>query len=219
MIIYKTTNIVNEKIYVGQDVHNNPNYLGSGLLLVRAIKKYGKENFKKEAIDVAESLEVLNEKEIYWVKFCNCKVPNGYNLTDGGEGVVGYVWTEEDKNKARDRSLGELNVAKRPEVRKKMREAKLGEKNPMKDPECSGKRKGENNPSKKLEVRKKMSNSLKGRFISEETRKKMSLAKRGKPQTEEVKKKIGESKKGKKREPFSEEWRRNLSKSRKKGKT
>lgn len=48
MIIYKTINIINNKIYIGRDMHNNPNYLGSGYILSKAIKKYNKENFKKE---------------------------------------------------------------------------------------------------------------------------------------------------------------------------
>lgn len=51
MIIYKTTNIINGKFYIGQDSKNDPNYLGSGLLLNRAIEKYGIENFKKEMVE------------------------------------------------------------------------------------------------------------------------------------------------------------------------
>ncbi len=46
MIIYKTTNLVNQKFYVGKDTHNNPNYYGSGKRLKLAIQKYGIENFK-----------------------------------------------------------------------------------------------------------------------------------------------------------------------------
>lgn len=42
MIIYKTTNLINNKIYIGQDKNNNPKYLGSGDLLKKAIKKYEK---------------------------------------------------------------------------------------------------------------------------------------------------------------------------------
>ena len=51
MIIYKTTNLVNGKIYIGKDKNNNPSYLGSGKILKLAIKKYGKENFTKETIE------------------------------------------------------------------------------------------------------------------------------------------------------------------------
>jgi hypothetical protein len=50
MVIYKTTNLINGKIYIGQDSNDNKNYLGSGLKLKRAIKKYSKENFIKEVI-------------------------------------------------------------------------------------------------------------------------------------------------------------------------
>ena len=42
MIIYKTTNLINHKIYIGQDSNNNPNYLGSGHLVKQAINKYSK---------------------------------------------------------------------------------------------------------------------------------------------------------------------------------
>ena len=50
MVIYKTTNLINGKIYIGQDSKNNPKYLGSGVIFLKAIKKYGKENFVKETL-------------------------------------------------------------------------------------------------------------------------------------------------------------------------
>lgn len=54
MIVYKTTNLINNKIYIGKDTHDNPKYLGSGIVLKRAIKKYGKLNFLKETIEIKE---------------------------------------------------------------------------------------------------------------------------------------------------------------------
>ena len=54
MIIYKTTNLVNGKTYVGQDSKNNKKYLGSGKILKSAIKKYGRSSFKKEIIEYPE---------------------------------------------------------------------------------------------------------------------------------------------------------------------
>jgi hypothetical protein len=62
MIIYKTTNLVNQKFYVGKDTNNNPNYYGSGKRLKLAIKKYGIVNFKKETLEVCNTLELLNER-------------------------------------------------------------------------------------------------------------------------------------------------------------
>ena len=47
MEIYKITNLINNKIYIGKDTTSDPNYFGSGLLINRAFKKYGKENFTK----------------------------------------------------------------------------------------------------------------------------------------------------------------------------
>ena len=49
-IIYKTTCLVNYKIYIGQSIRNKNYYLGSGKLLLKAIKKYGKNNFTKEIL-------------------------------------------------------------------------------------------------------------------------------------------------------------------------
>ena len=51
-LIYKTENKINGKIYIGKHITNTigDNYLGSGIYLLNAIKKYGKENFKKRYI-------------------------------------------------------------------------------------------------------------------------------------------------------------------------
>lgn len=88
MVIYKTTNLINGKIYVGKDKHNNPNYYGSGKRLNDAIKCYGKENFKKEIIEYCISYEQMAEREKYWIKELDSMHVNGkgYNLTEGGEG-------------------------------------------------------------------------------------------------------------------------------------
>ncbi len=80
-----TVNLINKKIYIGKDSKNNPKYLGSGLLIKRAIKKYGKENFKKEILEYCETTEKLNEKEIYWIEKLNA-IQGGYNIMKGGEG-------------------------------------------------------------------------------------------------------------------------------------
>lgn len=53
--IYMTTNLINGKKYIGKHKGElNDSYLGSGTLLLRAIKKYGKENFKKEILYISK---------------------------------------------------------------------------------------------------------------------------------------------------------------------
>jgi len=84
MIVYKTTNLINGKIYIGQTTIKNDNYIGSGTVMKEAIKKYGKKIFKKEIIEVCDSIEQLNSREEYWISFYNSFVPNGYNLREGG---------------------------------------------------------------------------------------------------------------------------------------
>ena len=86
MIIYKTTNLINGKIYIGKDSKNNPNYFGSGVIIISALKKYGKENFKKEVLEECTNYDELNEKEKYWIKHFNSTDSNiGYNIREGGD--------------------------------------------------------------------------------------------------------------------------------------
>lgn len=95
MIIYKVTNKIDGKVYIGQTRRSlnqrMSEHLSSGRTSYfdRALNKYGLQSFIVEIIDKAETKEELNEKEQYYIRFFNCKVPNGYNLTDGGEGQVG----------------------------------------------------------------------------------------------------------------------------------
>lgn len=89
MVIYKITNKINNKIYVGKfgrPMCEFKTYYGSGTIIKRAILKYGLENFTKEIIDTATTTPELNEKEIYWISKLDAKNV-GYNLTDGGDGA------------------------------------------------------------------------------------------------------------------------------------
>lgn len=85
MVIYKTTNLLNGKFYIGKDEKNNPEYLGSGKILKLAINKNGKENFNKEILESCETREELNEREIYWINTLSATT-FGYNIADGGTG-------------------------------------------------------------------------------------------------------------------------------------
>lgn len=101
MIIYKTTNLINGKIYVGQDSTNNPKYLGSGLLLEKAFIKYGIENFKKEILEKCSSKKELDLREIFWIEKLNSiNKKIGYNIAKGGSGgdtISGKRKSEKEK--------------------------------------------------------------------------------------------------------------------------
>lgn len=90
MQIYLTTNLVNGKKYVGRDANDRNWYLGSGVFLRQAIKKYGAENFKKEVLEVCESKLHMIEREKWWIKHLNAvNDPNFYNMSykSGGMGI------------------------------------------------------------------------------------------------------------------------------------
>ena len=88
MLIYKITNKLNGMIYIGQTSQTfEERMLGHkyGLLYVdQEINKYGIEHFTFEIIEECDTKEELNERERYWIAYFNCKSPNGYNFTDGG---------------------------------------------------------------------------------------------------------------------------------------
>ena len=80
MVIYKTTNLLNGRYYIGKDEKNNPDYLGSGKILKLAINKNGRENFKKEILEVCQTRKILNDREKYWIKSLSATTL-GYNIT------------------------------------------------------------------------------------------------------------------------------------------
>ncbi|MBR5914131.1 MAG: GIY-YIG nuclease family protein [Selenomonadaceae bacterium] len=88
MVIYKITNLINGKIYVGQTNQSLKkrfqNHKSSNSMLGRDIREYGDENFKIETLETCKTLDELDRREILWIAKLNCKFPNGYNRTDGG---------------------------------------------------------------------------------------------------------------------------------------
>lgn len=102
--IYLTTNIKNGHQYLGKHKWNKPridkSYYGSGNKIVAAIKSYGKQCFKVEILDWANSLDELNQLEINYIKlFANAGFPLYYNIAPGGDGGD-YVslLSEEERN-------------------------------------------------------------------------------------------------------------------------
>ena len=85
--IYLTTCLVNDKKYIGQSINqrNKNTYLGSGVAFKCALRKYGKDNFKKTIlIDNVSCLNELNKLEREFIRKNDCLSPNGYNLDLGG---------------------------------------------------------------------------------------------------------------------------------------
>lgn len=100
--VYLTTNIVNSKKYVGDHSSEilEDNYLGSGEYLKKAFKKYGRNSFTREILEIFPSKEeAFNSQEKYIQKF-NTLVPSGYNISPkGGYGVPDSYLHEETKEK------------------------------------------------------------------------------------------------------------------------
>lgn len=107
--IYKTTNLVNGKIYIGQKKSKtflNNKYLGSGKYLWCAINKYGIENFKVELIDCAYSKQDLDKLEVFYInKYNSTNSAIGYNIALGAVGGDTYSNLSESDKKARDKKL------------------------------------------------------------------------------------------------------------------
>lgn len=92
-IIYKTTNKIDGKIYIGKHKTKNlsDNYMGSGKKLNLAIKKHGLENFEKEILFVFDNEEDMNSKEAELVTKEFVEEDTNYNLCPGGNGGFGYI--------------------------------------------------------------------------------------------------------------------------------
>ena len=135
MIIYKITNQINGKVYIGQTVRTlserfkeharKKSYLGN------AIKKYGKGSFTVEKIDQSFNVDDLNAKEIFWIKEYNSLMPSGYNLCFGGGNTMGYNHKESSKIMMATKKEGMYKKEENPfygkkhtkETREKMRKA------------------------------------------------------------------------------------------------
>lgn len=174
--IYLTTCLTNGKIYVGRhELNRNKKYIGSGELFKLAVKKYGKENFRRKILRLCYSLHELRVWEhVYIVKYKSYIRSIGYNIAKG------------------DVNTSEYNPAKLPEVREKIRKAA---KKRLSDPR-NNPMYGKNNPHTE-EWKKRHSEIMKGRKHTEETKTKISNSQKGKKNhmfgkhlSEETKKKL-----------------------------
>lgn len=185
MIIYKATNKINGKKYVGQTVFSlekrRCQHINDALsnkdtyYFHNALRKHGPDNFEWTILHECGVIEELNMLEMYYIRLYNT-FEKGYNLTLGGDGMVGFEHSEESK--------------------KKMSDAQKGSKNHNYGKTFSEKH------------RRKMSEAQVGKYFSEKTRKKISRARTGKcvgkdnsmygkSPSEETRRKISDTLKGK----------------------
>lgn len=133
--IYKHTNIVNNKVYIGQTCQqpnrrfgrNGINYIKYNTYFGRAIQKYGWDSFEHQIIQTTDTKEKADILEKMWISFYRKR--NGvYNLSDGGEGNTGYIMSEEAKLKISKAKKGKthIGVPHTEEAKLKMSNAKKG---------------------------------------------------------------------------------------------
>ena len=124
-IIYKTTNTINGKIYVGQHKTQiiDDGYVGSGKLIRRSIEKYGAENFIREVLEVVYSREEAGVREEFWIRELDATNPAiGYNITQYAWG--GQPHTDESRTKISTAHTGRVLSE---ETKQKMRKPKSAE--------------------------------------------------------------------------------------------
>lgn len=202
-IIYCIERIKTGKKYIGQHLGTiDDGYWGSGSAISKAIKKYGKESFKKYVLEECD-LENLNEREQYWIKYYNTFLGEGYNMDDGGKSNSGYWATLDDKTKA---EIHEKRLANRPDNFKEI----MHQVHKTRNNKAIGEKLKGRTYSK--ETIKKMSKSAKGRKLTQETKDKISKGKLGKTLTPEQCANISKATLGKKKSPRTEEHKKKLRK-------
>jgi group I intron endonuclease len=184
-------------------VHVSESRAGSNTALHKAIRKYGPDVFVKEVLVVAD-YDYIKELESKAIEIFKTFTPNGYNLTRGGDGTVGRIFTDEQKKA--------ISVATKKRMTDERQRENLRQKN-------LGKKISEETKKKISESVKctfsKRQNPSKGKKLSEERKVKISLSlmgnanTKGKKLSDEHKKKLSEI--GKNR-VFSDEHKERLSK-------
>ena len=112
-IVYKTTNLINNKIYIGVDSNNDPKYLGSGKLLRKAIFKYGKQNFLKETLKEFSTPKEAFLYEKYLIDQLDAiNSKNCYNIKPGGKGGHNNHDYSGENNPMYGKSMKEILISK-----------------------------------------------------------------------------------------------------------
>ncbi|HPI82925.1 MAG TPA: NUMOD3 domain-containing DNA-binding protein [Candidatus Paceibacterota bacterium] len=196
--VYLTTNLVNGKKYIGDHSTDDldDGYIGSGRPYFKnAIKKYGKQNFKREILEFCLSKEEAFAKQEKYIKEYNTLLPNGYNISKkGGNNCSGGI-SIDGINRIRNSKIGKKFSD---DHRKKLSESHLGQ-----IPWISGKNHSEEtknlislkNTGKKRtpEMIENQRNSHIGIIHTDETKEKLRKMKLGKKFSDDHRKKLSES--------------------------
>jgi group I intron endonuclease len=160
--------MINGKKYIGQRIFTSgwKNYLGSGKLIVQAIKKYGRKNFYREIVAITYSKEELDRLEIEFIKSHNAvKHKDYYNISYSGGSPVGLYPSGESKKKMSDSKKGIIFTE---EHKQHMSESAKGKTISLEQRNKTSKAMtGDNNP-------------MYGKSLSENHKKKLSKSKKGK---------------------------------------
>jgi group I intron endonuclease len=178
--IYTIICLINDKMYIGSAINirirwNNHKYQlknnkHDNIYLQRAWNKYGEENFEFRIIEIIEDKSNLIEREQYWIdKLKTCDKEFGYNLRVIATSNLGYIWSEESKQKLSKAKKGNSfhTEETKEKIRKKRKEQIFSE-----------------------ETKKKMSQTKKGKKFSEEHKAKISSSNMGKKISEETRLKL-----------------------------
>ena len=174
MLAYLITNTVNSKAYIGITTRSiarrwyEHKFVSNscGKLLAKAINKYGADAFEIKPIASAKTLDNLKKIEKELITQFNTKVPFGYNLTNGGDGVFGFKQSEEQKKRNGDLKRGTKHSD---ETKEKMKIAHLGQNNHF-----YGKTHSDDSKAKISATKQGCAGPWLGKPRSEETKRKIS---------------------------------------------
>ena len=183
--VYRTINLTNGHDYVGQHTTRkwDDDYLGSGVALNRAINKYGRENFKREILEVCNNKRQLNGAERKWIK----ELSPYYNIAPGGDGLSTDYWTEEKRKEMSERLSGannpNFNKPMSEEQKKKISIANTGKTSWIKGKHMSEEYRAKISASQKIAMKGKFKgkeNPMYGKKMSKEVLTHLSKVRKGK---------------------------------------